>query len=105
MLAATMSEHLNFIPACVTSPGYIVLGYITTYKDNYQLKSTVNPEIAFLLTVVTNVILTTLTGIIHSVIFMRVEVDALHLTAGRIWWLGREVVEPTSSYNTAVRMV
>ncbi|KAF8217637.1 hypothetical protein K438DRAFT_1746935 [Mycena galopus ATCC 62051] len=68
-----------------------ILGYVTTIRDNYQYKSTINPAIAFAMTVATNIILTA-------------------LTAGRMWWVGREVrvastLPGARNYNTAVVMI
>ncbi|KAJ7245397.1 hypothetical protein B0H12DRAFT_1127773 [Mycena haematopus] len=69
------------------------LGYFATYRANYQLKSTPDPAIAFIMSVATNSMLTI-------------------LTAGRMWWVGREVrraasfnLSGTRSYNTAVVMI
>ncbi|KAJ6469364.1 hypothetical protein C8R45DRAFT_1078694 [Mycena sanguinolenta] len=67
------------------------LGYFATYRNNYQLGSTAYPEIAFVMSVATNSMLTI-------------------LTAGRMWWVGREVrrastLPGTRNYNTAVVMI
>ncbi|KAJ6469365.1 hypothetical protein C8R45DRAFT_937776 [Mycena sanguinolenta] len=69
------------------------LGYFATYRNNYQLGSTAYPEIAFVMSVATNSTLTM-------------------LTAGRMWWVGREVGRASTfpgttsrNYNTAVVMI
>ncbi|KAK7059777.1 hypothetical protein R3P38DRAFT_969904 [Favolaschia claudopus] len=68
-----------------------VLGLVTTVRDNYQFKPLIDQKIPFIMSVATNSILTM-------------------LTAGRMWWIGREVrrastLPTTRSYNTAVVMI
>ncbi|KAJ7306778.1 hypothetical protein DFH08DRAFT_514156 [Mycena albidolilacea] len=81
---------VTFLPIMMLTAATI-LGYVTTFRDNYQLKSTISPEIAFIVSVATNSLLTT-------------------LTAGRMWWVGREVhrassLPGTRSYNAAAVMI
>ncbi|KAJ7108236.1 hypothetical protein C8R44DRAFT_803845 [Mycena epipterygia] len=69
-----------------------VLGYISTYKDDYsQSGSYIDSRIPFLLSILTNVLL-------------------MALTAGRIWWIRRDaciVLESSSLrvYNTVIAII
>ncbi|KAF7344278.1 hypothetical protein MVEN_01719200 [Mycena venus] len=68
-----------------------ILGYVTTVRDNYQFRSVIDPKFSFIMSLATN---STLTA----------------LTAGRMWWVGREVrmassLPGTRNYNSAVVMI
>ncbi|KAK7059778.1 hypothetical protein R3P38DRAFT_969991 [Favolaschia claudopus] len=82
--------HITFLPIVMLATT-TVLGYVATVQDNFSTHPTVDPKIPFVMSVATNSTLTV-------------------LTAGRMWWIGREAGRASTlpamrSYNSAVVMI